>query len=58
MSRPADFGGGDAYAFQLTLVRGSMVRVIVAGGGSAGLNILGEEDGEHFHDFDVPADAE
>ncbi len=49
----------DAYA------TGAMVRaeewqaVISAGdGASAALNILTRERGEHFHDFDVPADAE
>ena len=49
----------DAYA------TGAMVRdqewqaIISAGdGGAAALDILSEEEGEHFHDFDVPADAE
>ena len=49
----------DAYA------TGAMVRaeewqaVISAGdGAAAALNILSKEKGEHFHDFDVPADAE
>jgi len=49
----------DAYA------TGAMVRaeewqaVISAGdGAAAALNILTKEKGEHFHDFDVPADAE
>ncbi|SFS01053.1 Pyridine nucleotide-disulphide oxidoreductase [Halomicrobium zhouii] len=49
----------DAYA------TGAMVRaeewqaVIAAGdGAAAALNILSKEKGEHFHDFDVPADAE
>ena len=44
---------------------GAMVRaeewqaVIAAGdGAAAALNILSKEKGEHFHDFDVPADAE
>ena len=44
---------------------GAMVRaeewqaVISAGdGAAAALNILSKEKGEHFHDFDVPADAE
>jgi len=48
----------DAYA------TGAMVRaeewqaVISAGdGAAAALNILTKERGEHFHDFDVPADA-
>lgn len=48
----------DAYA------TGGMVRaqewqaVISAGdGAAAALNILSKEEGEHFHDFDVPADA-
>jgi thioredoxin reductase len=50
---------GDAYA------TGAMVRVeewqavISAGdGAAAALNILSKEKGEHYHDFDVPADAE
>jgi thioredoxin reductase len=50
---------GNAYA------TGAMVRaeewqaVISAGdGAAAALNILTKEKGEHFHDFDVPADAE
>jgi thioredoxin reductase len=49
----------DAYA------TGAMVRaeewqaVISAGdGAAAALNILTKERGEHFHDFDVPADAD
>ncbi|WEL21273.1 FAD-dependent oxidoreductase [Halorhabdus sp. BNX81] len=49
----------DAYA------TGAMVRaeewqaVIAAGdGAAAALNILSKEKGEHYHDFDVPADAE
>ncbi|WP_247000852.1 NAD(P)/FAD-dependent oxidoreductase [Halosolutus gelatinilyticus] len=44
---------------------GAMVRaeewqaVIAAGdGGAAALDILSTEKGEHYHDFDVPADAE
>ncbi|WP_435318094.1 NAD(P)/FAD-dependent oxidoreductase [Haloarchaeobius sp. TZWSO28] len=44
---------------------GAMVRdqewqaVISAGdGAAAALNILSKEEGEHFHDFDTPADAE
>jgi thioredoxin reductase len=48
----------DAYA------TGAMVRdqewqaVISAGdGGAAALDILSKEEGEHFHDFDTPADA-
>jgi thioredoxin reductase len=49
----------DAYA------TGAMVRaeewqaIISAGdGAAAALNILSKEKGEHFHDFDVPADAD
>ena len=49
----------DAYA------TGAMVRaeewqaIIAAGdGAAAALSILSKEKGEHFHDFDVPADAE
>ncbi|QGN07032.1 FAD-binding protein [Halorhabdus sp. CBA1104] len=49
----------DAYA------TGAMVRaeewqaIISAGdGAAAALHILSKENGEHFHDFDVPADAE
>ncbi|MGM0397634.1 MAG: FAD-dependent oxidoreductase [Halobacteriota archaeon] len=49
----------DAYA------TGAMVRpeewqaIIAAGdGGAAALNILSKEKGEHYHDFDTPADAE
>ena len=49
----------DAYA------TGGMVRaeewqaVISAGdGAAAALNILTKEEGEHFHDFDMPADAD
>ena len=49
----------DAYA------TGAMVRaeewqaVISAGdGAAAALNVLTKERGEHFHDFDTPADAE
>lgn len=49
----------DAYA------TGAMVRVeewqavISAGdGAAAALNVLSKEKGDHFHDFDVPADAD
>ena len=49
----------DAYA------TGAMVRaeewqaIISAGdGAAAALNVLSKEKGEHFHDFDTPADAE
>ena len=49
----------DAYA------TGAMVRaeewqaVISAGdGAAAALNVLSKEEGDHFHDFDVPADAD
>ncbi|WP_276271268.1 NAD(P)/FAD-dependent oxidoreductase [Haloarcula litorea] len=49
----------DAYA------TGAMVRdqewqaIISAGdGGAAALDVLSKEEGEHFHDFDTPADAE
>jgi thioredoxin reductase len=49
----------DAYA------TGAMVRaeewqaIISAGdGAAAALNVLTKEKGDHFHDFDVPADAE
>jgi len=49
----------DAYA------TGAMVRVeewqavISAGdGAAAALNVLSKEKGEHYHDFDVPADAD
>jgi thioredoxin reductase len=49
----------DAYA------TGAMVRaeewqaIISAGdGAAAALNVLTKEKGEHFHDFDTPADAE
>ncbi|MFT4883357.1 MAG: thioredoxin reductase (NADPH) [Natronomonas sp.] len=49
----------DAYA------TGAMVRpeewqaaISVGDGAAAALNILSKERGEHFHDFDTPADAE
>ncbi|SFC19858.1 Pyridine nucleotide-disulphide oxidoreductase [Halobiforma haloterrestris] len=49
----------DAYA------TGAMVRpeewqaaIAVGDGAAAALNILSKEQGEHYHDFDVPADAE
>jgi hypothetical protein len=33
--------------------------IISAGdGAAAALNVLSKEKGEHFHDFDVPADAD
>jgi thioredoxin reductase len=48
-----------------TYATGAMVRaeewqaIISAGdGAAAALNVLTKEKGEHFHDFDVPADAE
>jgi thioredoxin reductase len=48
-----------------TYATGAMVRaeewqaVISAGdGAAAALNILSKEKGEHYHDFDVPADAD
>jgi len=49
----------DAYATGATARAEKWQAVISAGdGAAAALNILTKEKGEHFHDFDVPADAE
>jgi hypothetical protein len=37
---------------------GEYEAIISAGdGGAAALNVLSKENGEHFHDFDTPADV-
>ncbi len=49
----------DAYATGAMVRREEWQAVISAGdGAAAALNILTKEKGEHFHDFDVPGDAE
>jgi thioredoxin reductase len=49
----------DAYATGAMGRAEEWQAVISAGdGAAAALNILSKEKGEHFHDFDVPADAE
>ncbi|WP_435335743.1 FAD-dependent oxidoreductase [Haloarchaeobius sp. TZWWS8] len=49
----------DAYATG-AMVRAEEWRAIISAGdgASAALNILSKEKGDHFHDFDTPADAE
>ena len=50
---------GDAYATGATARAEEWQAIISAGdGGAAALDILSKEKGEHFHDFDTPADAE
>jgi len=49
----------DAYATGAMIRAEEWQTVISAGdGAAAALNILSKEKGEHFHDFDVPGDAE
>jgi thioredoxin reductase len=49
----------DAYATGAMVRREEWQAVISAGdGAAAALNILSKEKGEHFHDFDTPADAD
>jgi thioredoxin reductase len=49
----------NAYATGAMIRNQEWQAVISAGdGGAAALDILSEEKGEHFHDFDTPADAE
>ena len=49
----------DAYATGALVRAEEWQAVISAGdGAAAGLNILSKEKGEHFHDFDVPDDAD
>ena len=48
----------DAYAVGATARVEKWQAIIAAGdGGAAALDILSKERGEHFHDFDTPADA-
>lgn len=49
----------NAYATGAMVRAGEWEAIISAGdGAAAALNILTKEKGEHFHDFDTPADAE
>lgn len=49
----------DAYATGATARAEEWQAIISAGdGAAAALSILSKEKGEHFHDFDVPADAD
>ena len=49
----------DAYATGATARDQKWQAIISAGdGAAAALDILSKEKGEHFHDFDTPADAE
>ncbi len=49
----------DAYATGAMVRREEWQAIISAGdGAAAALNILSKEKGEHFHDFNTPADAE
>jgi len=49
----------NAYATGALIRNQEWQAVISAGdGGAAALDILSNEKGEHFHDFDTPADAE
>ena len=49
----------DAYATGATARAEEWQAIISAGdGAAAALHILSKEKGEHFHDFDTPADAE
>ncbi|AWB28216.1 NAD(P)/FAD-dependent oxidoreductase [Halococcoides cellulosivorans] len=49
----------DAYATGAVVRVEEWQAVIAAGdGAAAALNILSKEKGEHYHDFDVPADAD
>ena len=49
----------DAYAVGAVARAEKWQAIISAGdGGAAALDVLSKEKGEHFHDFDTPADAE
>jgi thioredoxin reductase len=49
----------DAYATGAMVRREEWQAIISAGdGAAAALNVLTKEKGEHFHDFDVPGDAD
>ena len=49
----------DAYATGAMVRKEEWQAIISAGdGAAAALNVLSKEKGEHFHDFDVPADAD
>ena len=49
----------DAYAPGAMVRKEEWQAIISAGdGAAAALNVLSKEKGEHFHDFDVPADAD
>ena len=49
----------DAYATGAMVRKEEWQAIISAGdGAAAALNVLSKERGEHFHDFDVPADAD
>ena len=49
----------DAYATGAMVRKEEWQAIIAAGdGAAAALNVLSKEKGEHFHDFDVPADAD
>lgn len=49
----------NAYATGAMVRKEEWQAIIAAGdGAAAALNILSKEKGEHFHDFDVPADAD
>ncbi|MHC3439430.1 NAD(P)/FAD-dependent oxidoreductase [Natrialbaceae archaeon A-gly3] len=49
----------DTYAVGATARAEKWQAIIAAGdGGAAALDILSKERGEHFHDFDTPADAD
>ena len=48
----------NAYATGAMVRTGEYEAIISAGdGGAAALNVLTKEEGEHFHDFDTPADV-
>jgi thioredoxin reductase len=49
----------NAYATAAMVRPEEWEAIISAGdGAAAALNVLSKEKGEHFHDFDTPADAE
>ena len=46
------------HAFVRSIPKWLTVVISAGDGAAAALNVLSKEEGEHFHDFDTPADAD